>query len=648
MAPRTPSYQRSGRSPQGGSASRARAGRGSSYARTGRYDNLDLSQRTVGAPGRPSRASAARSSRSSRASGVSRPGRGNAAAAANMGARTVLVLAFLALVLLLIGLRLVQLQVFDPDGYRAMAVENHTSTEVLEPRRGTIYDRNGTVLAISVDAVDIYVNPSESADPGAEAQALASVLGGDSSDYLEKLTAKGTYQVLVKKADPEVGDAVKALGVKCAHVKQTTRREYPQGEIAGQVVGACSLETDEERNREYYAGISGIEAYYDDLLSGTPGTSSVEVGLGGLPKPGGESTVEPAVDGQDIVLSIDLELQKYVQERLVEGVDDVEGTGGSAIVVDSQTGEIYAAASLPFFNPADRSEVEERATELRCITDTFEPGSIFKTVSMLSILENTSMTPETEIFCPSYIQADIYTISDAHDRGDATFTLREILDKSSNVGISLATEQMGFEKLYDSIVRYNLNSRTGVDFPGEGQQGTDVLGWLGDFEDWDVVKRYNASFGQGLSVTPLQMTRFYGALINDGVECTPHFLISYARTGETVEYSTERISDDEQAISTLVDMLGTVVTDGTGTSAAIEGYTVAGKTATGEIYDEENGGYREGVYNLAFTGFLPNSSSRLVCFVGANEVPGDRTVAPVFRDIMAKAIDRFRISPEEG
>ncbi|NBI65193.1 penicillin-binding protein 2, partial [Clostridiales bacterium] len=185
-------------------------------------------------------------------------------------------------------------------------------------------------------------------------------------------------------------------------------------------------------------------------------------------------------------------------------------------------------------------------------------------------------------------------------RGDATFTLREILDKSSNVGISLATEQMGFRALYDSIVRYNLNSRTGVDFPGEGEAGTNVLGWLGDYENWDIVKCYNASFGQGLSVTPLQMTRFYGALINDGVECTPHFLMSYARTGETVEYPTTRISDDGEAIDTLVDMLGTVVSDGTGTSAAIEGYTVAGKTATGEIYDEENGGYREGVYNLAF------------------------------------------------
>ncbi|WP_251231631.1 peptidoglycan D,D-transpeptidase FtsI family protein [Adlercreutzia aquisgranensis] len=619
----------------------------SARPRTGRYDNLNLSQRTVGSSRRSSHASASRG-RTSGGGGFQGQGRANAAAAANPGARMMLVLVLLGLVLAGIAAQLVLLQVFDPFQYRAMAVENHTSVEVLEPRRGTIYDRNGTVLAISVDAVDIYVNPSESEDPGAESQAIASVLGGDPAEYLDKLTRKGTYQILVKKVDPEVGDAAKALGIDCVHVKQTTRREYPQGEIAGQVVGACSLETDEERNREYYVGLSGIEAYYDSLLSGTPGTSSVEVGLGGLPKPGGESVVEPAVDGQDIVLSIDLELQKYVQERLVKGVDDVEGTGGSAIVMDSETGEIYAAASLPFFNPADRTKVEERATELRCITDTFEPGSIFKTVSMLSILENTSMTPDTEIFCPSYIQADIYTISDAHERGDATFTLREILDKSSNVGISLATEQMGFRALYDSIVRYNLNSRTGVDFPGEGEAGTNVLGWLGDYENWDIVKCYNASFGQGLSVTPLQMTRFYGALINDGVECTPHFLMSYARTGETVEYPTTRISDDGEAIDTLVDMLGTVVSDGTGTSAAIEGYTVAGKTATGEIYDEENGGYREGVYNLAFTGFLPNSSSRLVCFVGANEVPGDRTVAPVFRDIMAKAIDRFRISPEES
>ena len=143
------------------------------------------------------------------------------------------------------------------------------------------------------------------------------------------------------------------------------------------------------------------------------------------------------------------------------------------------------------------------------------------------------------------------------------------------------------------------------------------------------------------------MARFYGALVNDGVECTPHFLVSKPQSGEVIEYPTEDVIANKAAIPTITSMLQSVVTDGTGKRAAIEGFDVAGKTSTAEIYDEENGGYREGVYNLAFTGFLANSSSQLVCFVGANEVPDDSSVTPLFRDIMTTAIDRFRISPDK-
>ena len=264
----------------------------------------------------------------------------------------------------------------------------------------------------------------------------------------------------------------------------------------------------------------------------------------------------------------------------------------------------------------------------------------------MAILETGTMGPDDTLFCPAVIEADGYTISDAHERGDATFTLRQILDQSSNVGISLATENMGFRELYDYILKYNLHEKTGVDYPAEGEEGTDVLGYMVPFESLSTVGAYNVSFGQGISVTPLQMTRFYGALVNDGVECTPHFLVSKPQSGETAQYGSEDVIGNKQAIPTMVDMLKTVVTDGTGTAAAIEGYNVAGKTSTAEIYDEENGGYRKGVYNLAFTGFLAGSSSQLVCFVGANEVPGSRVVTPIFKDIMATAIDRFKITSE--
>ena len=559
------------------------------------------------------------------------------------------ILIFAALALI-VFFRLFYLQVIVAGEYSEQAEEARLVSIDVDARRGTIYDRNGTVLAISVDATTVYCNPSEVNDAGRAAQLLSETLGGQIADYLGTLTQSNlSFAYLAQKIDVEVAQDLKAkldeAQVKGIYFLDDTRREYPNGQVGGQIIGACEIAVDEESGTEYYSGISGLEAYYDDILSGTPGRYVAERGQYGVPIPGGVHEDTPAVDGQDIVISLDITLQDYLEERLAQGVADIEGTGGNAVVMDAGTGEIYAAASTPYFNPADRSVVEEGATQLKSVTDLLEPGSIFKTVSTLAVLETGTYGPDDEIFCPSYITADGYTISDAHARGDQTMTLRQILDQSSNVGISLAVEEMGFQELYDHIVKYGLHKSTGVDYPGEGEAGTDALGYLVPFDEWSRVTGYNVSFGQGISVTPLQMTRFYGAIINDGVACTPHFLITKPQTGENPEYATEQIVENTSVLPTMIDMLKTVVTDGTGTAAAIDGFEVAGKTSTAEIYDEENGGYRKGVYNICFTGFLADSSSQLVCFVGANEVPGDRVVTPVFKDIMTTAIDRFKITP---
>ena len=581
-------------------------------------------------------------------------------------------LAIFAIFAAVFFLRLVYLQVIVAGDYSAQAQAQRTSYLTIEPRRGTIYDRNGVVLATSVDATTIYVDPTEVTDVNMTAQLLADSLGGQASDYLEKVTANNTrYSVIKRKADTSVGDDLqsrvtervaeaqkqenaraKDAGEQAQtvqsgiHFVTESRREYPNGQVAGQVVGACSIGVDEDKNREYYYGICGLEKQYNDVLSGTPGYYEAEYGRSGQAIPGGVHEQVDAVDGQDIVVSIDINLQRDVEEYLTNGCKDLEAASGSAVLMDGSTGEIYAAASLPLFNPADRSEVKEGAMQLKCVTDLFEPGSIFKSVSTMAILETGTLTPDSELFCPASITADGYTISDAHERGDATFTLREILDQSSNVGISLATEQMGFDELYNHIVKYNLHSTTGVDYPGEGEEGTDALGMLAPLEQWSAVQAYNVSFGQGVSVTPLQMTRFYGAIVNSGVECVPHFLLSMPQSGYTPVYETEDVIENKDAIGDMQSMLKTVVTDGTGKLAAIDGYNVAGKTSTAEIYDEENGGYRKNVYNLAFTGFLADSSSKSVCFVGANEVPGNRVVTPIFKDIMTSAIDRFGITSE--
>lgn len=546
----------------------------------------------------------------------------------------------------LIG-RLFYLQFVLHDKYTEMAQKARTVSFPVEARRGTIYDRNGVILATDIDATTIYANPSEVTDPKAEAEKLAEVLEGTASEYLKCLVADETsYSIIERKADVDVAKQVKDLGLDGIYFVGETKRIYPNGQVAGQVVGACSEQLDEETGAEFYQGASGLEYYYDDLLSGEMGFYEAEKGMDGTPIPGGLHESIPAVDGSDIVVSIDVEMQYRLEQYLAYGVEKIGGNGGSAVLMDGETGEIYAAASLPLFNPADRSTVEEGATQLKAVTDLFEPGSIFKSVSACAILETQTMKPDTKIFCPAYIEVDGFTISDAHDRIDATFTLEQIMDQSSNIGILLSAEKMGFDKLYDYILRYNLHSKTNVDYPGEGEWGYDELGYLPGFDKWSKAVAYNISFGQGISVTPLQMVRFYGALVNNGLECTPHFLLEVPQGEGEVSYDTVDVIENKEAIGDLTSMLCTVVSDGTGKSADIDGYTVAGKTSTAEIYDEENGGYREGVFNLAFTGFLPGSNSKLVCFVGANEVKGDGVVTPIFRDIMTSAIERYRITEE--
>lgn len=542
---------------------------------------------------------------------------------------SILLVSFVALALIWTG-RLVVLQVIKADEYSQAAAASRTIDIEISPHRGTIYDRNGNVLATSVDATTVYANPREVSDVSSTASAIADVLGGEADDYRELLEQDTTFVYLKRKADVDVAATLKEKGLSGIYFIEDTKRVYPYGKIAGQVLGFVNVDGE---------GVSGLELYYDDILKGTPGRLVEQLGAYGMSIPGGVEVDEPAVDGEDIVISIDIDMQTYLEERLAEGVETIGGEDGTAVLMDASTGDLLAIASTPYFDPSDPSNSTVGSDSLKSVTQAYEPGSIFKTVSMTALLEANAVTPDTEVYAPAYLAADEYYISDAHERADMTMTARYVMQESSNVGISLLVQDhLGFLPLYNKIVSYGLNEVTGVDYPGE------AAGYLaGNVESWSQILKYNVTFGQGISVTPLQMTRFYGALINNGVACTPHLLISKPQSGETIEYETEQIIENTDAIEPMVSMLETVVEEGTGTGAAIEGYRVAGKTGTAEYVDEDTGQYASGSYNLDFVGFLPDASTPLVCFVGVNQVPYERNTTEVFKDIMTEAISRYRV-----
>lgn len=538
---------------------------------------------------------------------------------------------FILIALICIG-RLVDLQFIEAETIATEARDARTVDIPITPKRGTIYDRNGRVLATSVEATTVYCNPREIEDANATAMSIAQVLGGKADDYREQLTQEdASFAYIKRQVDVEVVKKLREAEIPGIYFLPDTKRIYPNGSVGGQIVGLVDIDG---------VGQTGLEYYYDDILAGKPGKTTIEQGATGITI-NGTARTEEAIPGQDITVSIDIDLQQKVEKTVTNMAEDMKAASGQAVVLDGATGEILACASSPLLDPTDKEEIPEHAAECQCVTRAFEPGSIFKSVTMLAALENKAVNPNDTFYCPTELPADEYVVTDAHYREPETMTATNILVRSSNVGMSLIAKRMGFDKLNAAIKDYGLDSTdTGIDYPGENP------GYLLDFNQWSRIQGYNISFGQGISETPLQMSRFYGALVNDGVACTPHFLIENSRTGENAEWPKKRIIQNTSAIEPLTTMLTKVVEEGTGTDAQISGYDVAGKTGTAEYVEEgkEDEGYKLGYYNVSFVGFLPNSDSKLVCFVGATEVPGEPATTAVFQDIMSFAIERYNIN----
>lgn len=544
--------------------------------------------------------------------------------------RSLIALGIVCVLAVVFCVQLLRLQVFDAANAAAEGQAARSSANKILAHRGTIYDRNGNVLATSVEVKSVYCDPTLISDLQEEAQDVASVLGESVEYYSDILTtANSRYVCVARKISIELANKLIEKNLDGFYYEDELERVYPYGQVAGQIIGC--LDSDG-------AGYTGLEAYYDYVLRGTDGVKRAQAGVGGAAIPGTVYEQVDAIDGQDIMVTLDIEMQTVLEEQLTASAEHLDAENSSGVLMDASTGEIYAAASLPLFNPSNRNEVEEGATDLKCVTHAFEPGSVFKTVSTLAVVENDVLTPESELYCPVEISADGYTITDAHTREATTYTLRDILAYSSNVGMALCVDKLGFSSFYDEINKYLLTQTTGVDYPNES------AGYLSDVSMWSNIQGYNIAFGQGVMVTPLQITRLYGTLINNGVAVTPHFLLALPQTGEFPSYDSVQVTTDTAALYDTVSMLTSVVEYGTATSAAIDGYTVAGKTSTAEVASDE-GGYKDGVYNLAFCGFLPNSTSNLVCFVTTGETPYETNVCGPFKAIMSYAIERYKISP---
>ena len=327
---------------------------------------------------------------------------------------------------LILAIRLFGLMVIDAQANLNRDSSREVTVDV-QPRRGTIYDRNGTILATTVDAYNVFCHPHMVSSDKVDqlAQALADAFGGEVQDYKNKITTDSNFAYLYKGADEDGMKKIKDLGIEGVDFEKTTKRVYPCGATASQIIGILNSDG---------KAITGLELYYDDILGGTAGHKTTEYSKEGVPVPGSEKVTAEVVNGQDIVLSIDVDMQQKLEESLALRVEEVQGKGGSAILMDSATGEIYACSSSPTFDITDLSEVKEGATNLSGISSAYEPGSIMKPLTMLAALLDGKVTLDSTYYCPAALKVDDYTIT-----APITGT---IVDKYYNAGETSESNQV--------------------------------------------------------------------------------------------------------------------------------------------------------------------------------------------------------------
>lgn len=500
---------------------------------------------------------------------------------------------------------------------------------------------------------DILENMSEEIpamieEAGAEAGAV------DSEEILDKLNAETHYEVLVRNVDPDVAAEIAANfhGVAADH---QDIRQYPNGAIAQNVIGKVSMDGQ---------GQFGLETSADPLLSGINGRSTEDVSADGQVIPGSLRDVVPAVDGSDISLTLDLDLQTYLQQQLEQAKENSLADSASAVVLDAQTAEVLAMASSDTIDP--NGDLEEQLADGRdfgnpSISHPFEPGSVAKVITAAAALEEGLTTPDEVLQVPGSINMAGVTVNDAWPHGLLPLTTTGVFGKSSNVGTLMLAERLGEDRFADYLEKFGIGQPTGIELPNES------VGLYPDPEQWSGGTFANLPIGQGMSLTTLQMASLFQTLANDGERIEPRIIKEViGEDGEVVEQeepATTRVVSPETA-KTTIDMFRSVVQSdpagvqqGTGTQAAVDGYQISGKTGTAQKVDPNTGTYSNSQYWITFAGVAPADDPRFVVAIMLDEPErgtdggAGGTAAPLFSDIASWLLDRDNIPlspPPEG
>lgn len=551
----------------------------------------------------------------------------------------------IAMLLSLFGARLFQLQGVDTQAYAARAQLAGLVSIELPAKRGRILDRNGVPLAESLAGLMIVADPTRTT-PNAEAIAkiLANRLNLDYFHLLAKLTKKGTRFVYVARRIPStLASSVMAELNQHKYLGLDTSsdplRSYPAGDIGANLVGIVADD-----------GVArgGLELNFDKQLAGKDGKETYEVG-GGNRIPLGDNSETKPVDGKDLSLTIDRDVQWYASRVLRTAVQGAKADSGSAVVMDSRTGEILALADYPSYNPNRPSKDIGRLLNSKALTEAYEPGSVEKILTASSLIDAGKVTPTTRIKVPSSLRVLDRDISDWFPHGSIRLTMAGVIARSSNIGTALAASQLPPAQLRSYLAEFGVGHRTGVGVPFEAN------GILQPLAVWNPLTQAQVAFGQGVSVNVLQMTTAINALANAGEVVSPSLVEGRATTATGQQVGTATASRhrvvSRDAASKTAQMMELVTTPDVGTApmAGIEGYRIAGKTGTAQIAGGRCKCYAQGGTVVSFGGFAPADKPRFTVYVVVKHPvagsAGGSTAGPVFRKLLNYVLQKYAVPP---
>lgn len=556
-----------------------------------------------------------------------------------MTKRLVVFVALVAIWLVVVGARLYELQVSRYEEFVERAIKQQTGFVDVAGPRGTIFDRRGRELAVSVDAESAVGVPKKIKDPSEVAARVAAVLGidGEEQASLERRLSSDRHFVWVaRKLDPLVAERVRELGIDGIRFERESRRYYPFRTLLAQVLGYAGIDSQ---------GLSGLEFKYDKVIAGsTARRRLLHDALDGASLADHRYGFTDPEPGQDLHLTIDASLQHIAEKELKKAVETFDAVSGTVVMLDPADSAVLAMASYPTFDPNDFANYDEDSRLNRAIVDAFEPGSTFKMVTAAAVFEAGVVELDDMFFCENGgIQLGRTYIGD--HKAFAELSFREVMAKSSNVGVIKASQLLTAGSFYTTIRSLGFGRRTGIDLPGESS------GILHPLETWTDLSKAFVSFGQGVAVSPLQLTNAYAAVANGGRLHTPYVVRALGKGGaiEPLPLPSPVGILSPKTIGSLVEMLEEVVANGTGVRAGVPGFRVGGKTGTAQK-TRDGGGYSQDKHVASFVGIAPSRRPRLVCLVMLDEpkvsIHGSEVAAPAFAAIVRQSLLYLGVAPD--